>query len=213
MHAALAAVGRPAARWSTLVETLSADPQTGGTNCRGMQTSTARCRWTRQADELDSLGARLAETCDGGWHPGRWRCGPGWCSLPNSTSLRSARREQGGRAVARDDRTAAGDIGHVFDRTVVGRARPSRRSLKRPRPPFSAPSPEPPRPQFSSCATSTGGRNRYAGLLQHFFPDEWIETLVESRAESRYHWARAIGRVEVAFRAAASRFCPPRWPR
>lgn len=33
-----------------------------------------------------------------------------------------------------------------------------------------------------------GGRNRYAALLQHHFPDHWIETLEESRPSSRYRW-------------------------
>ena len=46
------------------------------------------------------------------------------------------------------------------------------------------------------------------GLLQHFFPDAWIETLVESRAESRYHWGAGDGRVEVAFRRGGESFLP-----
>ena len=53
-----------------------------------------------------------------------------------------------------------------------------------------------------------GGRNRYHSLLAHFFPDQWIDTLVESRAESRYHWGPAAGGVEVAFRAGGEAFLP-----
>ncbi len=45
-----------------------------------------------------------------------------------------------------------------------------------------------------------GGRNRYAELLQHHFPDQEIETLLESRPASRYRWGPAEARVEVCFR-------------
>jgi ribonuclease HII len=46
-----------------------------------------------------------------------------------------------------------------------------------------------------------GGRNRYAALLQHHFPDDWIETLHESRSVSRYAWESPEERVTVEFRA------------
>ena len=45
-----------------------------------------------------------------------------------------------------------------------------------------------------------GGRNRYAALLQHHFPDDWIETLYESRPVSRYAWGPPDERVTVTFR-------------
>jgi len=45
-----------------------------------------------------------------------------------------------------------------------------------------------------------GGRNRYEALLQHHFPDEKIETLLESRPASRYRWGPPDARVEVCFR-------------
>ena len=45
-----------------------------------------------------------------------------------------------------------------------------------------------------------GGRNRYAALLQHHFPDDWIETLEESRPLSRYRWGPPEARVQVCFR-------------
>jgi hypothetical protein len=44
--------------------------------------------------------------------------------------------------------------------------------------------------------------------LQHFFPDPWIETLLESRAESRYHWELGDARIEVAFRQGGESFLP-----
>lgn len=45
-----------------------------------------------------------------------------------------------------------------------------------------------------------GGRNRYAALLQHHFPEHWIETLEESRPVSRYRWGTPESPTEVCFR-------------
>jgi ribonuclease HII len=45
-----------------------------------------------------------------------------------------------------------------------------------------------------------GGRNRYAALLQHHFPEEWIETQLESGPASRYAWGPSETKVEICFR-------------
>jgi hypothetical protein len=45
-----------------------------------------------------------------------------------------------------------------------------------------------------------GGRNRYAALLQHHFPEHWIDVLHESQTESRYAWGEPDERVTVSFR-------------
>lgn len=45
-----------------------------------------------------------------------------------------------------------------------------------------------------------GGRNRYAALLQHHFPEQWIDTLAESGPASRYAWGPSDNRVEICFR-------------
>ncbi len=45
-----------------------------------------------------------------------------------------------------------------------------------------------------------GGRNRYAALLQHHFPDEQLEILEESRPKSRYRWGTSKARTEICFR-------------
>ncbi len=45
-----------------------------------------------------------------------------------------------------------------------------------------------------------GGRNRYAALLQHYFPNEPIEILEEGRAASRYRWGPPEARTEICFR-------------
>ncbi len=45
-----------------------------------------------------------------------------------------------------------------------------------------------------------GGRNRYAELLRQHFPDQAIETLLESRPASRYQWGPPERRVHICFR-------------
>ena len=45
-----------------------------------------------------------------------------------------------------------------------------------------------------------GGRSRYAALLQHHFPNQWIETIDESRAASRYQWGPPEAQTKVCFR-------------
>ena len=62
-------------------------------------------------------------------------------------------------------------------------------------------------PAFVVC-DKHGGRNFYAGLLQHHFSEHWIEPVHESRAESRYEWGPAEARTRVAFRMNGERFLP-----
>ena len=52
-----------------------------------------------------------------------------------------------------------------------------------------------------------GGRNRYAALLQHHFPDHWIETLDESRASSRYR----LGDLSFEFCTGGESHLPVAW--
>ena len=56
-------------------------------------------------------------------------------------------------------------------------------------------------PYISVSCDKHGGRNRYAALLQHHFPEHWIETHEESRGVSAYAWGPPEGRVSVTFRA------------
>jgi hypothetical protein len=50
------------------------------------------------------------------------------------------------------------------------------------------------------CLDKHGGRNRYAALVQHHFPESWIETVSEARALSRYRWRHGERSVEAIFR-------------
>lgn len=53
-----------------------------------------------------------------------------------------------------------------------------------------------------------GGRNKYVALLQHHFPDEWIETSVEGRKESSYAWGPTDRRITASFRVGGESFLP-----
>jgi hypothetical protein len=53
-----------------------------------------------------------------------------------------------------------------------------------------------------------GGRNRYAAILQHHFPDSWIETLAEGRAASRYRWTHRDAQIEATFRVGGEEQLP-----
>lgn len=53
-----------------------------------------------------------------------------------------------------------------------------------------------------------GGRNRYGPLLQHFFPDAFVESRGEGRAVSVYRWGPPATRTEVQFVAKGESFLP-----
>ncbi len=53
-----------------------------------------------------------------------------------------------------------------------------------------------------------GGRNRYAELLQHHFPEDPIKILLESRPASRYQWGPSERRIEVCFRTKGEEELP-----
>ncbi|MCH7726653.1 MAG: hypothetical protein IH991_09270 [Planctomycetes bacterium] len=53
-----------------------------------------------------------------------------------------------------------------------------------------------------------GGRNKYAALLQHVFPEHFVEVVQEGRAISTYRWGRRSQRVEISFVARGESFLP-----
>lgn len=53
-----------------------------------------------------------------------------------------------------------------------------------------------------------GGRNRYAALLQHHFPDSWIEIIDEGRSASRYRWTHRDSPIEATFRVGGEELLP-----
>lgn len=53
-----------------------------------------------------------------------------------------------------------------------------------------------------------GGRNRYAAILQHHFPEQWIDTLAEGNQSSRYAWGPDEARTEICFRVGGEAELP-----
>jgi ribonuclease HII len=53
-----------------------------------------------------------------------------------------------------------------------------------------------------------GGRNRYAGLLQHVFADQVVQVLREGRSDSLYRWGPKTRPVELRFAAKGEAFLP-----
>ena len=58
------------------------------------------------------------------------------------------------------------------------------------------------------CFDKHGGRNRYAALLQHHFPEGWINAIHESRDESRYTWRHNDATIEAIFRVRGEAMLP-----
>jgi hypothetical protein len=58
------------------------------------------------------------------------------------------------------------------------------------------------------CLDKHGGRNRYAALLQHHFPESWIEPVSENRNRSRYRWRLGETPVEAVFRVGCEDLLP-----
>lgn len=194
VHAALTALDRPAASWSAVVETLTADPY-GLRRCLPWHADfDCPLPVDAAADELATLGARLAEACAAsGVQPLALRA-----RLVFSAEFNELVEHHGSKGAALSHVTI-GLLQELLGTLLAKAAACKSVSL--------TPDPSPPTPTLVVC-DKHGGRNRYAGLLQHFFPSQWIETLVESRAESRYHWGAADGRVEVAFRRGGEAFLP-----
>jgi ribonuclease HII len=61
---------------------------------------------------------------------------------------------------------------------------------------------------FLICLDKHGGRSRYTAILQHHFPESWIEPISENRNISRYRWQHGDWPVEAHFRVGCEEFLP-----
>ena len=198
MHAALAALDKPAASWSAIVEALSADPDGSQRDLPWHAGFDCDLPVDVAGDELMLLGARLSATCAAaGARPVALRA-----RLVFPAEFNELTERHGSKGAALSHVT----IGLLREmlQTLAGCAAAAEPPAKpgADRSYFGTPVP------VLAVCDKHGGRNHYHGLLQHFFPDQWIETLVESRAESRYHWGVPDTRVEVAFRRGGESFLP-----
>ena len=65
-----------------------------------------------------------------------------------------------------------------------------------------------PESSFTIVCDKHGARNRYLGLLQHYFADEFIRVAIEGKRESRYHWQWDGMPVEAIFLMQGESFLP-----
>jgi hypothetical protein len=203
VHAALAAIERPAARWSRLVEALAADPAGRRQELPWHADFDCRLPVDASADEVTPLGARFTEaTVSAGVRPIAL-----WARLVFPAEFNELVERFDGKGAALSHVTI-GLLREIVD-GVRGwndgekgtHASQSARATMR-----SASATEP-SPLYAVC-DKHGGRNHYAALLQHYFPEHSIVPQVESRAESRYHWGPDEARVEIAFRAGGETALP-----
>jgi hypothetical protein len=195
VHAALVAIGRPAARWSAIVDALGADPAGGQRSLAWHADFDCRLPVDASADEVTLLGARLVEVGEVvGMRPIAVRA-----RLVFPAEFNELVEVHGSKGVALS-RVTLGLL-----REVLQSSRCANQQLAA----HNSPTPDTrhPTPAFIVC-DKHGGRNQYGPLLQQFFPDDWIERVCEGRAESRYQWGPAESRVEVAFRTGGEAFLP-----
>jgi len=190
VHAALAAIGCAAECWSDLVQSCDADPE--GLHSQLCWHGDFDCRLPIDAtgEELVPLGDRFSEACDeAGVRPLAVRAR---LVYPAEFNELTERFESKGAALSHVT------IGLL--REVIDRARDTGRPSAAADSPTSS-------PVFALC-DKHGARNRYAGLLQHHFPDHWIEPICEGHTESRYEWGPPESRVRCAFRMRGEEFLP-----
>jgi hypothetical protein len=195
VHAVLLAMGQTHRCWSALVEFCRADPDGHHRRHCWPDGHDSALPVDAAADELTRLGARFERACAAaGVRPLLLRA-----RLVFPAEFNELVAYHGTKGAA---------LSHVTVGLLRDVLKSSRSVEPRSSSDFSPTSDlRSPTPTFIVC-DKHGGRNHYAALLQHFFPDHWIEPLCEGRAESRYQWGLAESRVEIAFRTRGESFLP-----
>jgi ribonuclease HII len=186
VHATLATVDRPAPRWSTLVDTLAADPGQRERQLPWHDGFDCPLPVDTEDAATSRLGGRLREM------------GEAAGVRPLAIRARLVFPEEFNDLVEYHQSKGAA-LSHVtirLLREMIGKVSADAD------PAAAATSP------IHVVCDKHGGRNRYHSLLQHHFPDDWIDVLLESRTESRYHWGASDAGVEVAFCTGGEEFLP-----
>ncbi len=189
LHTVLRSMRQTLSRWSTLVEYCAADPD--GHHQRHCWPAGHDCTLPVDADndEVSRLEARFTRACRAA--DVRPLCVRARLVFP---------------AEFNDLVERYGTKGAALSHITVGLLREVMDSVANQYSPESpAPSPQPP---THVVCDKHGGRNFYAGLLQHHFSEHWIEPVFESHAESRYEWGPPESRTRVSFRMQGERFLP-----
>ncbi|MCC7475505.1 MAG: hypothetical protein IT425_08925 [Pirellulales bacterium] len=185
VHAVLGAMGLSPATWRELVAYLEADPTNDHARTCWPTAHNARLPTDVKQEEVGELAARLATV---GQQVG---------VVPLAVCARLVFPGEFNDLV-----TEYGTKGAALSHISVGLLRKviDTLSTRTPRSSLLAPT-------YAIC-DKHGGRNCYAAILQHHFPEHWIEPQRETRAESRYEWGLPAGRTCVCFRAKGEAFLP-----
>jgi hypothetical protein len=206
VHSVLAAMQHTPTCWAELVDHFAADP--GSCHARLCWHDGFNCRLPIDAvdDDLARLGERLARACDAaGTRPLAIRA-----RLVFPAEFNELCEYHGNKAAALSHVT----IGLLRETVEAARTQCLAADTE-----YSGPDPEDsvPGTQYSvpstPCPVSAvcdkhGGRNFYAALLQHHFPEHWIAPVFETRAESRYEWGNDDERMQVSFTMQGERYLP-----
>ena len=190
VHAALAAIGCPAQCWSDLVQSCDADPD--GLHSHLCWHDGFDCRLPIDAtrEELSPLGDRLNEACgEAGIRLLAVRA-----RLVFPAEFNKLCEKFGSKGAALSHVT----IGLL--REAIDRAHDTCCPLAEASSPVCSP--------ILALCDKHGARNRYAALLQHHFPEHWIEPICEGHTESVYEWGPPESRVQCTFRMRGEEFLP-----
>jgi ribonuclease HII len=185
VHAVLAAMQHTLTCWAELVDHCAADP--AGCHARLCWHDGFNCGLPIDAadDDLARLGERLARACDAaGIRPLAIRA-----RLVFPAEFNELCEYHGNKAAALSHVT----IGLLREVVEVARTE------------CSVPSTQVP---VSAVCDKHGGRNFYAALLQHHFPEHWITPVFETHTESRYEWGNDDERMQVSFTMQGERYLP-----
>jgi hypothetical protein len=186
LHAVLLAMQQPLSRWSSFLDGTEADPEGHHQRLAWHDGFDCPLPVDATADELARCGERMSQACEAaGVRPLAVRARLVFPAEFNELCERY------------------GSKGEALSHVTIGLLRDTVELAREPQPP--TPSPQP--PVFAVC-DKHGGRNFYAALLQHHFPEHWIQPIFESRAESRYEWGDDERRMEVVFRSKGEEFLP-----
>jgi hypothetical protein len=192
LHTVLRSIGHAPTTWPTLVERLRADPHDHHKNACWPHDFEIALPIDADAEELQQLATEFGHACAAAdVQPLLVRA-----RLVYPAEFNDLVTHHGTKGAALSHITA------TLLREVIEAVDTSRNTPRIP------PSSFPPPPSLHVVCDKHGGRNFYAALLQHHFPEHWIEPLHESRAESRYEWGPPEARTCVAFRMNGERFLP-----
>jgi hypothetical protein len=194
VHAFVLALRNPLSCWSELVSFCQADPD--GHHQQVCWPDAFECALPvdATAEELSRLGGRFARACEAsGVRPIAIRAR---LVFPAQFNELVDRYRSKGAALSH---VTVGLLREVMDVVV----QPADEGAS---PAFGCISP-PGGPVYAVC-DKHGGRNYYTALLQHHFPEHWVNPVYESHAESRYEWGPPEARVCTTFRMNGERFLP-----